>query len=157
MYIKLSAYSFLAFILSTELSACTSLKSIYTKPSAYNSLFICRSLNSPREENVVALVKALREVVLKILYSPCKLSTWNLSTELSAETNLKFIDETLRGKLGWLAGNVCVSAVVPFRSRVLSHETKRWTKIKLKTNSSRHHCRNTNVVCNTCPTDWTFR
>jgi len=30
-----------------------------------------------------------------------------------------------------MAHNVCVSAVVPFRSRVLSHETKRGTKIKL--------------------------
>jgi hypothetical protein len=29
-----------------------------------------------------------------------------------------------------LAHNVCVSAVVPFRSRILSHETKRGTKIK---------------------------
>jgi hypothetical protein len=29
-----------------------------------------------------------------------------------------------------LAANVCVSAVVRFRSRVLSHETKRITKIK---------------------------
>ena len=41
-----------------------------------------------------------------------------------------------------LAHNVCVSAVVPFRSRVLSQETKRGTKIKLQTNSSRHHFRN---------------
>ena len=29
-----------------------------------------------------------------------------------------------------IGGNVCVSAVVRFRSRVLSHETKRGTKIK---------------------------
>ena len=32
--------------------------------------------------------------------------------------------------LSVLAANVCVSAVVRFRSRVLSHETKRGTKIK---------------------------
>ena len=54
---------------------------------------------------------------------------------------LKVIEQTLRGKLGWLAGNVCASAVARFRSCVLSHETKRGTKITLIAYTSPRYCR----------------
>jgi len=41
-----------------------------------------------------------------------------------------------------IAANVCVSAVVRFRSCVLTHETKRGTKIKLQNNTSPQACIN---------------
>ena len=41
-----------------------------------------------------------------------------------------FVLENLSGYTKGIVANVCVSAVVRFRSRVLSHDTKRGTKIK---------------------------
>ena len=70
-----------------------------------------------------------------ILYCRC----WRV---FRGEKTLVLSRHCPRNRYPQIGYNVCVSAVVRFRSRVLSHETKRGTKIKLKTNTSRHHCRN---------------